>query len=101
MKVKLWNKFSAIKTKNEITLRISGHDPHFQMPSISTVTLKLNFPPRSPNIVISPLIGIALKTEFTISVEDIADEDVPLIYRFALYQSPEHQMSDILNATEM
>ena len=82
-------------------MRISGHDPNFQMPSISSVTLKLNFPPRSPKITINPLMGIALKTEFTISVDDIADEDIPLTYRFAFYQSPEHQMLDVLNATEM
>jgi hypothetical protein len=42
------------KIKNEITLRISGHDPRFQMPSMSTINLKINFPPSSAIIVVTP-----------------------------------------------
>ena len=70
------------------------------MPSMSTVTLRVNFPPRSAIIVVTPVKGEALNTQFLIDVKDVIDGDQPFNYKYSFYLSQEHLDLDIKNSSD-
>jgi hypothetical protein len=100
MRIRIWDRFSLFRTTNQLTLRISGADPHYQMPSIASINLNVNIPPINAKIVIDPPFGDALSTTFRISVNDALDVQMPLTYKYQIYQSRSHLQMDTLNGTE-
>lgn len=62
---------------------------------MSTVTLRVNFPPREAIILVTPEIGESLYTEFLIDVKDVIESDQPLNYKYSFYLSEEHLALDI------
>jgi hypothetical protein len=90
MKLSIWDKFLTFLITTKLTIKISGYDPHFSMPSIATITLDVNLPPMYATITIEPNKGNALLTKFLIKVDGAVDLDTPLTYRYSIYPSKEH-----------
>lgn len=89
MKLTIWDFISVFQSKQELTLRISGHDPRFLMPSMATVTLQLNFSPFNGQVTVTPLSEdqLAVVNEYLIQIRDVFDLDTPLTYKYNLYAS--------------
>lgn len=85
LRLKIWEKFTNFRGKNELTLRISAHDPRFYMPSIANLNLMVNLPPSNTKITITPEKGKALFTNFTIIAIDSIDSNLPITFKFHYY----------------
>ena len=48
------------------------------MPSQTTIVVNVNLPPSGGNITITPTSGVALTTNFVISLVGYYDEDLPI-----------------------
>ena len=82
----IWDLFSAFQDdSSEILVRVSLYDPEFFMPSVSTVRIDVNFEPLGGGLVVSPLFGSSLETDFTLTASNFLDGDSPLSYRFYYY----------------
>lgn len=55
------------------------------MPSIASLSFKINIPPSNGHIQVIPTEGISIKDVFMIKVLDMIDEDKPLSYKYHLY----------------
>jgi hypothetical protein len=56
------------------------------MPSSSSFTLNLNFDPIVGSIQAIPTEGYSLNTIFQIKILEVKDDDLPIIFKFYLYQ---------------
>jgi hypothetical protein len=56
------------------------------MPSSSSFTLNLNFDPIVGSIQAIPTEGYSLNTIFQIQILEVKDDDLPIIFKFYLYQ---------------
>ena len=70
------------------------------MPSISTIDLKLNLPPKSGSLTVKPTIGDALTTIFKIKLDGWIDSNQPITYKFHIYKSEELLTADILQGLD-
>jgi len=52
------------------------------MPSVSTITLKLNTPPDGGIMIVRPSKGDALSTNFKFVMYGYTDDDSPISYKF-------------------
>jgi hypothetical protein len=100
MRFKIWDKFINFLVKTQLTLRISGYDPHFSMPSVATISLNVNLPPLYATVTLVPVRGNALLTNFLISVDGAVDLDTPLTFKYSLYPSKDHLEKDLITGTD-
>lgn len=98
---KIWDKFSAVdEFKNQIQVKVAAKDPYFYMPSISTLLLALNIPPRNGTLTINPAFGYALTTTFTIALRGWVDSDHPINYKLNIYRSRQTMEDDLVKGIE-
>jgi hypothetical protein len=57
------------------------------LPLQSTIQVTINFPPTIGQIAVTPNTGVALTTQFQITVTGFADEDQPLTYSYLYYSN--------------
>ncbi|EAR97447.2 REJ domain protein (macronuclear) [Tetrahymena thermophila SB210] len=98
VKFRIWNYFKNIDPlKPTIQARFSVYNPTFIMPSLTTISFNINFPPQNCTLVISPLQGIALQTVFSIQFLYCIDEDLPLTYQFFYYNSIDDAQQELIS----
>ncbi|KAL4495528.1 hypothetical protein ABPG72_020269 [Tetrahymena utriculariae] len=88
VKFRIWNYFQNINPSTPtVQVRFLVYNPSFVMPSLSTISLQINIPPKNCILSISPTYGKALSTVFSIQFLNCIDEDSPLTYQFFYYNS--------------
>ncbi|EAR96176.2 REJ domain protein (macronuclear) [Tetrahymena thermophila SB210] len=88
VKFRIWNYFQNIDPSvPTVQVRFSVYNPSYVMPSLSTISLLINLPPKNCILSISPNQGVALQTIFSIQFSNCVDEDSPLTYQFFYYNS--------------
>ncbi|EAR97446.2 REJ domain protein (macronuclear) [Tetrahymena thermophila SB210] len=98
VKFRIWNYFKNVDPlKPTIQARFSVYNPTFIMPSLTTISFNINFPPQNCTLVISPLQGVALQTVFSIQFLYCLDEDLPLTYQFFYYNSIDDAQQELIS----
>ncbi|EWS73492.1 REJ domain protein (macronuclear) [Tetrahymena thermophila SB210] len=98
VKFRIWNYFQDIDpTLNSIQIRFSVYNPSYVMPSISTIDLLINIPPKNCVLTIDPQYGIALQTKFLIQFTNCQDTDLPLTYQYFYYNSVDDYNQEIVS----
>ncbi|EAR96177.2 REJ domain protein (macronuclear) [Tetrahymena thermophila SB210] len=88
VKFRIWNYFQNIDPSvPTVQVRFSVYNPSYVMPSLATISLLINTPPKNCILSITPNQGVALQTIFSIKFSDCVDEDSPLTYQFFYYNS--------------
>ncbi|EAR96186.2 REJ domain protein (macronuclear) [Tetrahymena thermophila SB210] len=88
VKFRIWSYFQNIDpTVPTVQVRFSVYNPSYVMPSLATITLLINIPPKNCILSISPNQGVALQTIFSIKFSNCVDEDSPLTYQFFYYNN--------------
>jgi hypothetical protein len=54
LQFKIWDFFSNVALKDDLSVKLSAKDPYFYMPSISTISFKINLPPTGGSLSILP-----------------------------------------------
>lgn len=70
------------------------------MPGSCTLDLKINLPPANGAITVSPLSGTSIDTNYTVTVENFTDTDLPLTYEYSIYYSVDALQKDLLLGTD-
>jgi hypothetical protein len=71
------------------------YDPHYFMPSQNTYNLTVNLAPVPGTITVTPSTGIALQTNFMVSLSGWFDENTPLSYKYVLYLQNQDYLTEI------
>ncbi|EAR81060.2 REJ domain protein (macronuclear) [Tetrahymena thermophila SB210] len=88
VKFRIWSYFQNIDPSiPTVQVRFSVYNPSYVMPSLATITLLINIPPKNCILSISPNQGVALQTIFSIKFSNCVDEDSPLTYQFFYYNN--------------
>ncbi|EWS74310.1 REJ domain protein (macronuclear) [Tetrahymena thermophila SB210] len=88
VKFRIWNYFQNIDPSvTTVQVRFSVYNPSYVMPSLATISLLINTPPKNCILSITPNQGVALKTIFSIQFSNCVDEDSPLTYQFFYYNN--------------
>ncbi|EAR99434.2 REJ domain protein (macronuclear) [Tetrahymena thermophila SB210] len=98
VKFRIWNYFQDIDPSlNSIQIRFSVYNPSYVMPSISTIDLLINIPPKNCVLTINPQYGIALQTKFLIKFSNCQDTDLPLTFQYFYYNSVDDYNQEIIS----
>jgi hypothetical protein len=93
---KIWDLFNDFTPDTtSLLLCISMYDPHYFMPSQNTYSLTVNLAPVPGTITVTPSTGIALQTNFVVSLSGWFDEDTPLSYKYVLYLQNQDYLTEI------
>ena len=68
------------------------------------IVMNVNLPPISvttPNIVVTPVSGIALTTSFNIVVKNLVEEDITLSYKFNYYYDQNSYNAEIISGNQI
>jgi hypothetical protein len=85
----IWDYFNGFNSSitNELLILVTVYDPIYFMPMKTAITVKINFPPYGGKITVTPNIGDALSTVFSIALSGYEDEELPLSYSYSYYLS--------------
>jgi proprotein convertase subtilisin/kexin type 5 len=97
VRFQIWDYFTNLTNSDTLQVRFSVYNPLYYMPSLATLNLKLNIPPINCQISIRPSKGISLTDNFNFKIFGCFDEELPLLYRFALYFDESEYQAEILD----
>ncbi|KAM3128632.1 hypothetical protein pb186bvf_019261 [Paramecium bursaria] len=99
MKFKMWDYFENFTFNNQIVVKFMAQSLKFLLPGIADVTLTVNLPPSGAVLSVNPTSGQAALTLFNINVASAYDVNVPLQYRFILFENMiDYRNANISNA---
>ena len=79
---RIFQHFEKFDQGNQFTLRASVYNPAFYMPSLASIKVTVNLPPKECILDVTPASGESMLTIFNIKVNNCLDEDLPISYSF-------------------